>query len=474
MQVIFFSYSKRPNSTARPTPGSGTSCTCQIKEESSFINPILKLSNNALMQGTFNPSAFNYCMISYWQRYYYITDWVYLNGIWECYLSVDVLASFKTQIGLTSAYVTRSHSAYNGDIIDNFYPTTSVQSIVKISISSDIYHTTISGGCYVLGCINNVTTNRFGAVTYYVLNDSQMGSLLNYLFSNNIYNDSNITEMGEGLYKSMFNPFQYIVSCNWFPFPASAVGTTSAEIKVGYWSTGVTGALAQYIVKEIGFKSNTAIPLHPQSTRGNYLNHAPYTTVTAYYPPFGEIPVDTSFMQYGSNNYFYGRMFIDFITGVADCYFSITNGYEGTADPYKFMTMRSAQVGVPIQLSQVMTDYVAVLEAGANSFQSGLTLNFGGIFKNALIGEAASYPKVSSIGANGSLVEIIEPPYLIVQFNQVVNEDIAEHGRPLCAVKTINTLSGYIQCGDNDFAFGGTKAENEQINNYMHEGFFYE
>ena len=169
-------------------------------------------------------------------------------------------------------------------------------------------------------------------------------------------------------------------------------------------------------------------------------------------------------------------MFIDFITGLADCYLTITDGYDTdtTADPYKFMTMRSGQIGVPIQISQVMTDYLSTLQNGVGALSNLFTGNIGGVFNNIVSGVQNSMPKVSSLGANGSLIEIITPPYLIVEHYQIVDENLTEFGRPLCNTRTISTLSGYIQCGEDDHAFSGTRSENEEINRYLKDGFFYE
>ena len=479
MNVTLYKFSKRLNSTAQPAPSSGTSFTCELKDETSFINPILKFRPDHLTSGLFSPSAYNYASIVYWQRYYYITDWKYINGIWECYLTVDVMASFKSEIGNTSAYIIRSASQYNGDISDSFYPATTVCAITKQQISSDIYHTTIPSGCFVVGVINkSQNTNKMGAVVYYALSGQDMGNLMNYLFSDSIYQQANISsaEITDGLYKSLVDPFQYISSCMWFPVPTSTLGSTTETITVGYWNTNITGTVVTYVTKEIGFKSNSAIARHPQIARGAYMDHAPYTKLTAYYPPFGEIPIDTTYLQYGANNYLYGKMFIDFITGLADCYITITNGYDTdtTADPYKYMTMRSGQIGVPIQISQVMTDYLSTLQNGVGALSNLFTGNIGGVFNNIVSGVQNSMPKVSSMGANGSLIEIITPPYLIVEHYQVVDENLAEFGRPLCNTRTISTLSGYIQCGEDDLSFSGTKSENEEINRNLKEGFFYE
>ena len=83
-------------------------------------------------------------------------------------------------------------------------------------------------------------------------------------------------------------------------------------------------------------------------------------------------------------------------------------------------------------------------------------------------------PKVSTSGANGSFLNQIIYPVLVSEFLRVVPDDNTEFGRPLCQVRVINTLSGYVQCGEDDHQFSGTKAENEEINSYLKNGFFYE
>jgi hypothetical protein len=136
--------------------------------------------------------------------------------------------------------------------------------------------------------------------------------------------------------------------------------------------------------------------------------------------------------------------------------------------------MRTAQVGVPIQISQVMSDYVSTLTSGVGAVSSLFSGNIAGIFNNIASGVQSAMPKVSNLGANGSLVEIIEPPYLVVEHMQVVDENRTEFGRPLCNTRTINTLSGYIQCGEADHQFSATRTESEEINRNLKEGFFYE
>ena len=485
MTVKFYTFSKRTNSTKQPAANSEalSLSSVELKEECNFINPVLKLKG--LTSGTtFVPGMYNYAYIPLWQRYYFIRDWRYINGLWEVELDMDVLASHKTEIGTTSAYIIRSASQYNGNIMDSFYPATSVKSVSKQSVASGIYHSSLPSGSYVIGVVNNATSGlNVGAINYYALTTAQLSSLLQYLFSDNIYNTSNIVEMGVGLYKSLVNPFEYITSCMWFPFSTATFGSTSENIRVGYWDTGISGVRVHSIVTQFNVKSDSAISRHPlAATRGNYLNYAPYTTITLYYPPFGEIPIDTTFNQYGTNTYLWCKMYMDAITGMADLYVSLTDGTstDNGADPYRYMTMRTAQIGVPIQLAKIAPDSSGIVSSAISTglgFTRTILDALGAnnvIFNGIIDGTQAGMTKVSTSGANGSFIEIIEPPYLVCEFSSLVPENNTEFGKPLCDTRTINTLSGYIQCGEADHAFAGTDYERQTINEFLRSGFFYE
>lgn len=469
MTVTFYNFSKRPNSTLQPT--GGTSLTAvQIKEECSFENPVLKIGN--IVSGAFSPSLFNYVYIPLWSRYYYITDWKYLNGIWECYLKVDVLASFKTAIGTTNTYIERCASASDGTIIDSFYPAKSNPTVTTVNASCAWYNVAYSGFTAVLGVINNDTTFKIGAVTYYALTVAELKAVLAYLFSSNIYNASSINEIGEGLYKSMFNPFQYIVSCMIFPFSTvSFAGNTvvQSHVKVGYWDTGVNGIIVESIFQK-GYVTAT-IPDHPQISRGSYLNRAPYTRLTLYLPPFGAIPIDTNVLSRGS--YLYSPFFVDNITGQITIRIS-TCPSALNLDETNIATERTSQIGVPIQLAQVMSDYVNSIGSGISAVSSLVTGNIGGAINSALNAIQCQMPTVSTSGANGSTIEVLPQPILMVENLLITDDDNAEFGKPLCAKRVINTLSGYIKCSDADHAFNGTLSEIQEINDYMRNGFFYE
>lgn len=71
---------------------SGTTLTGSLRNESSVINPSFIIEYE-------NPSSFNYCYISDFGRYYFITNITAIRtGIWKIDCSVDVLMSFQTEI----------------------------------------------------------------------------------------------------------------------------------------------------------------------------------------------------------------------------------------------------------------------------------------------------------------------------------------------------------------------------------------
>ena len=468
MNLDLFSVNKRINSTKRPDLSTGKELTVQLKDEISFENPVFKIKSDVI-GGTFSPVAFNYAYAPYWMRYYFITDWKFINGCWECYCSVDVLASFKNQINNTNAYVTRAASNYDGTIIDDFYPAKSNVSITKVNAASAWYGIAPSGGTYVVGCVNNQTSGRIGAVAYYALTSSELGQLLNYLFSNTIYSASSITEIGEGLFKSMFDPFQYIVSCVWFPFANSAFGSTQTYISVGYWTTTIQGIVVTSIAEKTFITAT--IPNHPQISRGEYLNRAPYTRLTLYIPPFGSIPIDTNFITMG--RYLYSAVLVDHITGQATIRLSLCAS-SNNLDEFNLITERSGMIGVPIQLSQVLPDYIGTAHSVASTIGSVATGNLAGALSGMLSAVQTQMPKVTSSGANGSFAETMLYPALIAEHLLLADEDLTEFGRPLCAVRQLGNLTGFIQCGEDDLPFNGTRTEIEEVNRFLKEGFFME
>ena len=471
MNVYLFSYQKKKNSTATPALNTGTQFTVRLKEETSLLEPALIFNPaSSGMPDPFTPTYFTYCYIQNFERYYFITDWQYLNATWICYLAEDVLASFKNTIGTESFYVERSSYSYNGHLVDTLYPAKTDVTITNATIATDWNGVAPSGGSYILGVINYQNSNHIGAVTYYALTTANLNNMMNFLFSSDIFNASSITEIGEDLYKSLFNPFQYVVSCMWLPGSPSFFGSSTSTIKVGYWDTNITAYLVNAIA-EVKFVTGT-IPDHPQISRGAYLNFAPYTRITMFLPPFGEVPLDPTFTRVGK--YLYAKVIVDPVTGQATLRAAFssqsTGNYTGKA-----CVEKTAMFGVPIQLAQILSDYSGAI----NTLASGLTGGIAGIVTGAIgatvqTAIASQAPKVTTNGANGSFINFALEPALIVEHYKIADEDLADLGRPLMAKTRIDTIPGYIKCAEAHFSGSCLDSERDQINSFLLSGFFYE
>lgn len=470
MNVYLFGFTKKENSTKTPTITDGVQFSMQLKEETSVLAPAL-IVNKVNQQGQpQQPTIYNYAYIPVFMRYYFITDWQYINGAWVCYCSVDVLASHKLEIGTTSCYIERSASAYNGDIIDSLYPAKTDVEIVSATIANSWSGVAPSGGCYIVGIINYQSSNHIGAISYYAMDTSGLNSLLAYLFSNNIYQAGSITEIGEDLFKSLFNPFQYVVSCMWMPGSASIYGSTATNIKVGYWPTTVNAVMVNAIT-DVRFVTGE-IPNHPQISRGSYLNYEPYTKITLYCPPFGSIPIDPYYTRVGK--YLYAKVSIDVATGEAMINVSFR---PNTSAPYqaKSCIQKSGMMGVPIQLAQVLSDYSGAISTLGNSLSGGITgAIMGAVGATVQSAIATQTPKVATSGSNGSFNTFTIAPELVVEHYRIADEDLADLGRPLMETRAISTLSGYIKCAESHFAGNCYEEERTRINAYLIGGFFYE
>lgn len=474
MIVNLYGFQKKKNSTAQPSISSATVLNnVQLKDDTSIINPVLLINQNTSgMPVPFDPSYFTYAYIPKFGRYYFISDARWVSGLWELYLSVDVLASFKTAIGSMYTYIERAASAYNGHIIDNLYPAKTDIQITTETIATSWANVAPSGGCYVIGLINNQSSNHVGAVTYYAVAPAQFNTLLDFMFGNDIFLASSITEIGEGLFKSLFNPFQYIVSCIWFPASPSTYGSTYTKIRIGYWETDARGYLMDALT-DVRFITGY-ITAHPQAaSRGAFLNFAPYTRITLFCPPFGEVPIDASFTRTG--RYLYAKVMIDTITGQATLRVCFRTGPSGTYSN-KPCIEKTAMFGVPIQLAQVLSDYSGSISSMVGGISSGTAAGvIGGIIGTTInTALATQSPKVSTNGANGSFVNFALEPNLVTEHTLLADEDNADLGRPLMEPRTINTLYGYIKCAEAHFSGSCFDGERDAINNFMLSGFFYE
>lgn len=460
--VNLFNFSKKENSTARPD--GGVSFSCILKDDSSILNPVLLFN---IGTETF-PTTYNYAYIPSYNRYYWITEWTWIEGLWKAELSVDVLASWKTNIGNTRAYILRAASEYNENIPDTLFPMTSeVQTVYRLGTIP--WTGSLNGGSYVVGIIGKHQSITVGAVSYYVFNQVQFRALCNYLFASPAWLD--ITTVEENALKAEFNPFQYIVSCQWFPFQIPDTGTTNA-IRFGWWDILLD---ARTLPANPQYRTTISFPVnkHPQSnSKGKWVNISPYTEMMLFVPPFGWMQVNPQ--DFYDTDTLYCEIFVDLISGLG--MLAIAKDFDELGGTTR-LAYYFSQVSVSIQLSQIATDIIgaagSVINGVLGTFQ-GFTFDLGRLGSG--IGNAIDslIPKAQSIGANGGFTGYNQLPRLSFWFHTIAPDYQTANGRPYCNSGMINSFSGYLLCTNAVVSAPATSAELERINSFLNNGFYYE
>lgn len=485
--VNFYTISKKRNSTALPS-GSATAFNCIAKEPMSIHNPSLTIRFAA--GAAANPVTFNYCYISDFSRYYWITDWVNDGPNWTCSCVVDVLASFRTDIRNYTTYVLRSASSYDGDIIDTMYPATTEKTQQLITLTSPwegipepIVDNTLKG-------FYSVGVATAGCIKYYMLNSYWLEYLLSYIVSY-AYAQEAIDDLQLLLYpetRIALNPLQYITSIIYIPMsgPYNA-GTTVNSIKIGTVDVQVTAKeyateSARTILAVQRSLTNNRHPL--ADTRGRYLNIAPWSTYELFYPPFGLIPLDSSVV---------GRAIELSLMIVVDCRTGdgVLNVYatvpRGNVNVTTQIAQVSAKVGIEMPISgllQRQSGGMSAISEGLSGFiglaVSAETGNAAGALTSlasitdSFVGDAAraAIPHLSIIGGQGSCASLTGIPQIQIHNIMPINDNPTEYGKPLCSSVQLSTLSGFTLCSGADLSINGTADEQEELNAFLNGGFY--
>ena len=480
LTVTLYTFTKRENSTAQP--GSGVTKAdydCVLKEPTSIINPTIELSASDI-------SSYNYAYISAFGRYYWMRDIVSLNNNrWSITLESDVMATYKTNIGNATEYVLRSASSYDGDIVDSLYPTKGNTDLIigDYTATAPFVNTNTT---YILGIVNNNSSNKFGAVQYYAMTGAQIGNLMAYLLGT----PSDTTGVGgaivtalapftagvaedflkESVTRSILDPASYIVESYMLPYkpPVAASGQT---VKANWFSVSTaTGDILSSNSSEFFITSGTLdLPDHPQmNDRGPYLNLSPYMKYWLYLGPFGLYPLDPVTV-YSNRSVTYS---IDGdLLGNITCKLFVDG---------KQIDVLHANVKCNFPVAQTTMDVARAVGASVNIAQSAARTAAGdpsgiGSGISGIISAAESMmPQMRSQGTQGSFVNVFDQFYSYGEAHWVIDDDNTQRGRPLCKAVQISTLSGYILVSDPDIAVPGTAEENSKIKQFMSTGFFYE
>lgn len=487
MQVTFYNFSKRRNSTAQPSGGATYGCV--LKQPSDTYSPDIALNIGV----TTNPTAWNYCHIADFNRYYYV-EWEYMDSLWIAHCVVDVMASFKGDIGNANLYLLRAANMFNSTIPDTMFAITSqITTEVTDGLCPWIRYNPESaggstGGFYVIGIAG---AGNSGAITYYGMDKLYFQQFSQKLFNTSTWmgiNWDTVIGISEQILKTLVNPAQYIVSAKWFPLDVFGQGMSMTNtVKLGWWDIEQQCYIVNFpsLTYHIG---TFDFPRHPQAQNqhGDFTDFKPYSYYYFYTEPFGIIELDRSDFREDIVNI---DVWIDMITGEAELRFLRID--------QKIVKMVKVPFAVEVPLLQmtvnplgtagsIMDYYSGTIQGLAQTalgLKSGSATGAVNGINNTVnssisgIGNTISslIPQGSIINSQSSYMDFIENRYEFRAKHFLVSPLSRENmGQTLCQTMNVASLGGYMLPAEVGFKMNGSLREQNEARAIMSGGFYYE
>lgn len=445
MKVIFYSFSKRTNSTAVPT--GGTEIDFVYKDGSDLHNPVLVLS-------TFN-DTWNYASIG--SLYFYINSVkrVSYNHV-EITLRIDTMATYRNYIIGTWAYIAYGTNGANKDIADPRFPIsglkTMTQHFVDIPILSNQHSLVIT----VAGA--NGIPNPYGAFTktYYITpeNANAVAQLLFYLDENDALNK---------LARYFKSPYDSVISMKLVAANLGAALGTPEDIWLGQYNTGTEG----FPLNERIIEGDVTIPLNWPF--GDWRDMPPYNQMYINFPVMGIIDIDI--MQCYQAESLTLHYCLDAWTGDIAFKLSLPSSYNNAV-----LATFQTTVGVDIPIGQTVTGSASALtsligmvgSSFAGNGPSALSTGYRAATE-ALTTHATTRGQVGGVAGTyvNNRIEVVmisHPPYNY--------EPSATLGRPVGTVAQIQ--SGYVQTVAASVSAPAYAGELAEINGILNGGAYIE
>lgn len=458
MEVKFYIFNKRKNSTKVCNVDPYATVECQLKEPTQLLSPTFIVEYSKI-------SACNYAYVATWGRYYFVADKNFLTGNrCEVSLDLDVMATYKNQIANYTCFVERSASNYNSYIDDNLVSNSENLSSSNMSYTPFNYpYDYGEGGSFYMRVVNNDASAE--GIPIYALNSSQLKKVLNFMFSESNYKDV----LSDEVVKSFFNPFQYIVSLMWVPIdPSYFKDKTNHNVVFGWWDTGVN---APYGVGDnLILNQKITIPESSYSSSDFRRYSSRFSQYSMYIPGVGTVSLPAEIAAAGAGLYM--DLCFDAVTGQAEYQFSF--GKSNTFTSFK------TQLGAPIQIGQMGASLPGIASGGGSAIGSLLSGNIGGVIKGLVDSAKSSFsPAPSIIGTTGAKAIVENNTGITVT---VYNRDSGEMpqnqaGRPCYRNLRLGSLSGFVKCGNAAIQLDGAapySSEIDQVNSYLNSGFYME
>lgn len=481
---LWNNFTKRRNSTKQPAGAADLSLDVKLKENCSIANPVFIVSGDYFTA--------NYAQ--YAGMYYFVDDVVSVhNGLCEIHCSKDVLATYKSQIQASSAFVLYyNHS--NTEIVD---PRLSTKTGVTVASDSAAFQDIGTGESYMLTAVGVERTS------VYALTKSDVDSLFNAQTLYDINNDF-LTEItntkGEianipivstaDMLKSLATVImnwkdragkvtnevlfcedaqRYVKNCYVLPIDISKIGGATSTIKLGKWDAHPQGKRGFSRIKQDS--ATVTIPWPATDWRRN----EPYTQLYLQIPYIGIVNIPAS-EAIGSNTLTV-RASIDMYSGVATFIVDLDNGTH--------VGQYSTNIGAPYAIG---SSNISMTAAGSALVQTGFAVGAAaaGDFSRlpgaglGLINAIKPFP--ATIGSNsgcagmgfGNQVKCFSVFHDVEVANNNPNHIASIIGTPFNDVRSLSGVSGYVQTAGASVDMPGFGGDRDTVNSLLDGGIYIE
>ena len=485
VSMTFYSgFSKRENSTKQPT--GGTSYDVVFKDAFSIIGGTVKLQVNF-------DTAKNYTAAKYGNNFYKVVDVVSTtNNIVEITLTLDVLATYKSDIAAYTSMIERSPSDANiVNIVDN--------TIAPLPgyILNEVGTSLVTSIDLV---VQLITKNNKGAFAYFfdVKGFQEFCEVLDWV-------------VGSG-------GAEYIISSKICYLDISSIGSPASEVAVGKLSikpvSGYSGVVrvidqkSQLVPKKFSDEIGTAyVTSIYNSVGGAYTDERRYNDnyVELYLEINGQVTaLDTNYLR---GDKFLFDAYVDPISlgcmittsiekgsidtvinststniGVSFAFVSSANGFDALSAAVGSMPKPSG-LAAPLNDAGYMTTFGGMKKAYKDRFMNaGITSTKNNILMAGASSLAAGIKKGIEIntsgGPSGSLIAAKRYGNisLITLVHPSIPKNSDELGFPYMGIANINTvgMTGFYKFAAPQLSLSAMDDIKTSVNEYLANGFFYE
>lgn len=489
ISVSFGSFSKRRNSTKRPTNELSDTRSVTLKDLTSVDAPTFILTGN----------EFDYNYAKWGNRYYFIKDIRSVhNGLCEVDCVLDPLATYKTEILSSTQYVSYSSHKSSDWLKDTRIPVLSSESCSRSSASLGIFDSAPVTGRLILSVLgkNGVATYNCSIADVHLLlrdledwGDDGIKAIVNddmqlgYDFSTVKDGLESLSKMitQTGFFGNAYSQAPSCIrSCTWTALTDAAIGGASSRIYLGLYDTGYDGKIISTVAKTVN--ASVGIPWSYSDWR-----RCTCEDVYIYLPYSGVISIPSESISSAS-------------ALSVTCSYSPTDGnlayeikagneiigtYTGNCNaPYAIGLNQAASLGDVVQ--SVFQGAEKMMNVGLNTRVTPQS-QVAGAIGLGLTGIEAAYDKVDTqftrnatcIGSIGGCTGAgLETDIICFVVHHPSLYNPADHvdtlGYPTMKQMSLSGLSGYCQCVNAHVEAPAMAHELDAVDFYLNSGFFIE